>query len=127
MKSAFEDAVKGQMTLGTLLDRLASFDQDLPVEFDDGNGVVETWSYQGHYERLGLSEGEDAMSVSQLVTMLSAANAATMAGYKGGDNVMHREMLLWQHEYGTTCGLRWIVGAEQRATEVVLLTRDAPQ
>jgi hypothetical protein len=111
------------MTLGDLIETLASMPADYKVRFDNGRVPTELCSWRGVYAELTLdSDGGDArMFVGDLLKNAEEAVGKTFQGYKGGDYTMSRETPVWADEYGDY-GCIGLMGARVSGDTVTLQT-----
>jgi hypothetical protein len=126
MMDKTERATRGryQMTLGRLLEKLATFPAEATVIFggqDTGTPADEN-SYRGYYSDLSFSIGTEPVAVEAFQKQCLAANGLTYQGYKGGDYVMGEDTPLWAAQYGC-CG-NAIMDAVLVDGKVVLLTKN---
>ena len=100
-KLAEEDRKKRQKTQMTLGELIAHLKQLYPK--DKVADLQKPHSYRGYYADLAFEyDGESTISSSELLKRCYDALGQTMAGYKGGDFIMHRNTPLWIARYGKT-------------------------
>jgi len=99
---------KKQLTLGGLIELLATVKPDTPVLVRapvvlTPSGVS---SYRGNYEDLAiaLDTSRSTMDVARFRAMLGDAIGRTFVGYKGGEYTMGRDSALWVSNYGECSG-----------------------
>ncbi len=101
----------GQMTLGELIDYLAS----LPAEHVFAEGFDSPHSYRGYYEDCAFEPAENTTAGAMLEAARSALDR-TFQGYKGGDFLMGKDTLCWVATYGS-CGKPIVRRTESFALE----------
>jgi len=120
-----EAVAAGQMTLGNLIDALASLDGGLQITVDaSGSAPGQFRSYRGYYEQIEFDPCGSNSTVAEFLMAAQSANGSTMVGYKGGDFVMHRDTMVWCSSYGAASGLR-LVGIGIADGGVVLQTKES--
>jgi hypothetical protein len=98
MNKAFqEERATSQMTLGKLIDCLASQKPDKQV-----TGFGSLGSYRGYYDDLAFEPTADVETVGALLQRCRDAMGKVFQGYKGGGFQMGESTPLWISHYGTT-------------------------
>jgi hypothetical protein len=97
------------MTLGAMIDRLKTYDENLSMYLDFALLVpVRLDSYRGYYDHLAINyaievddDGEkNEMTVGKFLHMCEKAVGAYFTGYKGGEFKMNMSTPLWVANYG---------------------------
>lgn len=83
------------MTLGKLIDALASIPPDKEID-----GFGDQHSYRGYYSDLAFELTGEKMPASKGLELAWACMGETFEGYKGGEYVMHRDTPIWIANYG---------------------------
>ena len=119
------------LTLGELIDVLASFDEDLYAFFENGSVPdVIPISYRGYYDQLALGDTGGSYwmknrpknpTVKNLLKGLKDVNNTVVTGYKGGDYDVNLKTNIWYSNYSFASGIK-IVGAVQLNLNVVIET-----
>lgn len=112
------------MNLGQFIDKLKTYDSDLPVKVEGPNTtLVAPRSYRGYYDRLAFEPCTEASStVSDVLAYAKYAVGKTYYGYKGGLFLMDRNTLLHVADYGC-CG-EMIVGLRKKDGVVWVMTEE---
>lgn len=111
-KAAAYDRAKTQMTLGALIDRLASMDQGVVVKL--GAPI----SYRGYYCDLAFEPSDEGVTVEELLKTCRDCDGKEFTGYKGGEFIMDRLTPIWVAEYGQPSANR-IMGVEHDGTLIL--------
>jgi len=98
------------MTLGALIQQLASCAPNADVRFDFCGFVPKGLaSYRGYYDQLALGYAncqDERTTVEKLLTELRGAVGKTFHGYKGGNYKMTLETEVWVSPYNEASGTR---------------------
>lgn len=99
-----------QLTLGEIISKMEMIkNKSLPVVFDvEKYNPVGISSWRGAYEELALeySDGENILTVMELLGVLRPYIGATLEGYKGGDYLMGKTTPVWVANYSYSRGFR---------------------
>lgn len=117
----------GNLTIGEMLKKLESFDDDEKVTFSDGKFFDGTYgSYRGNYEDLYIGwydEDHGFNTVGHLKESLNKAlNDGGMTGYKGGEFGIYTDTLVWFATYGS-CG-DMIIDIQKINNEIYVITKE---
>lgn len=115
------ERTKYHLTLGALRDALALASDNVPVVFDDGEGVGHADSYRGYFTDIAFCAGP-VLTAAEMRSVVAKALTTTFEGYKGGEFPASPEKPLWRSAYGEASGIA-IVNAEMRGGALVLFTK----
>jgi hypothetical protein len=100
---------KTQMTLGKLIDRLASLPPETMVD------LTHPHSYRGYYMDLAFECATVKITATDALILCRSAMGEVFTGYKGGEYQMGRNTPVWQATYGSSGGKR-IMGIREDGT-----------
>jgi hypothetical protein len=86
-----------QMTLGELIDNLASFPPNAKID-----GLVEPHSYRGYYCDLAFEPTSEPRTAGEMLAMCRNCMGQDFTGYKGGEFTMSASTPVWIAYYGAT-------------------------
>lgn len=91
------ERAQSQMTLGGLIDRLASMPPETMMA-----GLENPHSYRGYYIDLSFENAGKQMPASEVLAIARGCMGEVFEGYKGGDFQMGRLTPIWLAAYGCT-------------------------
>ena len=113
--------MRGQMTLGALIEALRKCDPEAEARFDFGYFCPSFCvSYRGYYDELAISyERGTWPKVSAVLAELGAALQNEFEGYKGGVYRMAGHTPVWVANYGESPGVAVVEVKNGRGTVII--------
>jgi hypothetical protein len=116
-----------QLTIGEIIIHLGNLNnKNLPVLFNFEKArptCLSSW--RGSYCEIAFEYNNESepKTAEKIIADLKEAIGKTYIGYKGGDFVMGKNTPVWVSNYGES-DHRGVVGVEERADAIILLTAD---